>query len=154
MRSLPLDTIDKRILSELQQDATLPLEEIAKRVGASKTPVWNRIRKLKDQGVIKNQVAILDPEKLGLDSCFFVMIRTSEHDDAWQQRFLEIVANRPEIQEAHRMAGDIDYILKVRVSDAKAYNVFYQALISEVKLFNVTATLSMEEIKQTTALPI
>ena len=154
MASIPLDTIDKRILSELQTDATLPLEEIAKRVGASKTPVWNRIRKLREQGVIRKQVAILDPDKLGLDSCFFVMIRTSEHEDGWQRQFLKIVESRPEILEAHRMAGDIDYILKVRVPDAKAYNVFYQALISKVKLFNVTATLSMEEIKHTTALPI
>ncbi|MXU64570.1 Lrp/AsnC family transcriptional regulator [Oceanomicrobium pacificus] len=149
-----LDAIDRKILSELQQDASLPLDEIARRVGASKTPVWNRIRKMRNQGVIRKQTVILDPDLLGFESCFFVLIRTSEHEEGWQDKFLNVIRNRPEVMEAHRLAGDIDYILKVRVPNAKGYDEFYQKLISEVKLFNVTATLSMEEIKSTTALPL
>ena len=149
-----LDDLDRNILAILQTDADVPLDEIARRLGASKTPVWNRIRKMKRNGVIKGEVALLDPEKLGLESCFFVLIRTSQHDAQWLERFLRAVQARPEVLEAHRLAGDIDYILKVRVENAKAFDAFYRALIKEVSIFNVTSALSMEEIKNTTALPI
>ena len=144
-----LDNIDKKILTELQIDASQSLEDIAKKVGASKTPVWNRIKKLRKIGIIKNHTVILDPDKLGLEACFFVLVRTSEHEKDWQDSFLNALLSREEVLEAHRLAGDIDYILKVRVRNAKAYDEFYQALISEVKIFNVTALLSMEEIKST-----
>lgn len=149
-----LDGLDQKILAQLQEDASQSLDEIARNVGSSKTPVWNRIRKLKAAGVIGRQTVLLDPQALGLDACFFVLVRTSEHDAEWQAKFLTTLQARPEVMEAHRLAGDIDYILKVRVKNAKAYDVFYQALIAEVKIFNVTALLSMEEIKSTTVLPI
>lgn len=149
-----LDEVDRKILSLLQQDASLSLDQIADRVGASKTPVWNRIRKLREAGVIRRQVAILNPEALGLEACFFVLIRTSEHDRDWAGRFLTALRERPEVIEAHRLAGDIDYILKVQVKNARAYDRFYQSLIGEVRIHNVTALLSMEEIKATSALPI
>ena len=148
------DEIDRKILAELQEDAGQSLDEIARKVGSSKTPVWNRIRKLRKAGVIGRQTVILDPEALGLEACFFVLIRTSEHEAEWQRKFLKTLQDRPEVLEAHRLAGDIDYILKVRVKNARAYDSFYQALISEVRIFNVTALLSMEEIKATTALPV
>lgn len=149
-----LDDLDRNILAILQEDATLALDEIARRVGASKTPVWNRIRKMRASGLIRAEVALLDPDKLGLESCFFVLIRTSQHDAGWLERFLNAVKSRPEVLEAHRLAGDIDYILKVRVANARAYDTFYRALIKEVSIFNVTSSLSMEEIKNTTALPL
>jgi Lrp/AsnC family transcriptional regulator len=123
-------------------------------VGSSKTPVWNRIKRMRDAGIIKRTTAICDPEGLGLEACFFVLIRTSEHEVGWEKRFLDVVSRRPEVLEAHRLAGDVDYILKVWVKNARAYDAFYQALISEVKIYNVTALLSMEEIKMTTALPL
>ena len=104
--------------------------------------------------MIGQQTVILDAEKLGFEACFLVLIRTSEHDKDWQARFLAALKSRPEVQVAHRLAGDIDYILKVRVKNARAYDTFYQALISEVKVHNVTALLSMEEIKSTVALPL
>ena len=149
-----LDLLDLRVLAELQEDASQSLDDIARKVGSSKTPVWNRIRKLRAAGVIKRQTVILDPESLGLEACFFVLIRTSAHEADWQARFLRAVRQRPEVLEAHRLAGDIDYILKVRVPNARAYDRFYQALISEVTIHNVTALLSMEEIKSTTELPL
>ena len=149
-----VDELDRKILAELQEDAEQSLDEIARKVGSSKTPVWNRIRRMREQGVIKRQTAILDPEELGLEACFFVLIRTSEHEAGWEKRFLEVIKRRPEVLEAHRLAGDVDYILKVWVKNARAYDAFYQALISEVKIYNVTALLSMEEIKMTTALPL
>lgn len=149
-----LDDLDRKILVELQQDGGQSLDEIAKRAGSSKTPVWNRIRKMREAGVIKQQTFLLDAEALGFEACFFVLIRTSEHDADWQARFLRALNARPEVLEAHRLAGDIDYILKVVVTNARAYDTFYQALISEVKVHNVTALLSMEEIKSTTMLPL
>ena len=149
-----LDEMDRKILAELQSDAAQSLDEIARKIGSSKTPVWNRIKRMKDDGVILRQTVLLDAEALGLEACFFVLIRTSEHDADWQAKFLRALRERPEVLEAHRLAGDIDYILKVRVTNARAYDTFYQALISEVRIFNVTALLSMEEIKSTTILAV
>jgi len=151
---IQLDTTDRKILAELQRDAAQSLDEIARKTGSSKTPVWNRIRKMREAGVIGRQTVLLDPESMGLEACFFVLVRTSEHDQGWQDKFLHTLQTRPEVMEAHRLAGDIDYILKVRVKNARAYDAFYQALIAEVKIFNVTALLSMEEIKSTTVLPV
>ena len=149
-----LDDLDRKILAELQADSEQSLDEIARKVSSSKTPVWNRIKRMREAGVILRQTAILDPEALGLEACFFVLIRTAEHEADWQRKFLQVLQARPEVLEAHRLAGDIDYILKVRVKNARAYDTFYQALISEVKIHNVTALLSMEEIKATTVLPL
>lgn len=149
-----IDDLDRKILVQLQEDAGQSLDDIAQKVGSSKTPVWNRIRRLREQGVIGRQTVILDPEALGLEACFFVLIRTAEHEAEWQNKFLATLRARPEVLEAHRLAGDIDYILKVRVANARAYDKFYQALISEVRIHNVTALLSMEEIKSTTLLPL
>ncbi|GAB4303275.1 MAG: Lrp/AsnC family transcriptional regulator [Roseovarius sp.] len=152
--SVRLDALDRKILIELQRDGGQSLDEIARAVGSSKTPVWNRIRKMRERGIIRGQTYLLDAEMLGFEACFFVLIRTSEHDAAWQARFLQALRERPEVQEAHRLAGDIDYILKVVVANARAYDNFYQALIGQVKVHTVTALLSMEEIKATTALPL
>ena len=152
--AMRLDETDRKILAEMQADASQSLDEIAKKIGSSKTPVWNRIRKMREGGVIKATTAVLDADALGLEACFFVLIRTSEHEAEWQAKFLKALMARDEVLEAHRLAGEIDYILKVRVANARAYDVFYQALISEVRVYNVTALLSMEEIKSTTALPL
>ena len=149
-----IDDVDRKILAQFQRDASQSLDDIAREVGSSKTPVWNRIRKLREAGVIGQHTVVLDAEALGFEACFFVLIRTSSHEADWQAAFLKALKNRPEVQEAHRLAGDIDYILKVRVKNARAYDAFYQALISEVRVHNVTALLSMEEIKSTTMLPL
>jgi Lrp/AsnC family transcriptional regulator len=153
MSVLP-DELDRKILVELQRDASQSLDEIARKVGSSKTPVWNRIRKLRDAGIIGQQTVVLNAEALGFEACFFVLIRTSEHEAGWQEAFLHALKSRAEVQEAHRLAGDVDYILKVRVKNARAYDAFYQALISEVRVHNVSALLSMEQIKSTTNLPL
>mgnify|MGYP006273091049 CR=1 FL=1 len=149
-----LDAMDRKILAQLQRDAGQSLDEIARAVGSSKTPVWNRVRKLREAGVIRQTTVLLDAEALGLEACFFVLIRTAAHEAEWQARFLEALKTRPEVLEAHRLAGDIDYIVKVRVPNARAYDSFYQALIGEVSIHTVTALLSMEEIKATPNLPV
>jgi Lrp/AsnC family transcriptional regulator len=149
-----LDELDRKILAALQQDATPSLDELARRLGASKTPIWNRIRRLREQGVIRREAAILDPEAIGLGACFFVLIRTSQHEPGWLDRFTAAVRDLPEIVAAHRLAGEIDYILQVRVPDARAYDAFYKRLIARVAIFNVTSLLSMEEMKADAPLPL
>ncbi len=149
-----IDQLDRRIMAELQRDASQSLDAIAEKVGSSKTPVWNRIRKMREAGVIGPATVHVEPAAVGLEACFFVLVRTAEHDAGWQARFLRAVRARPEVLEAHRLAGETDYILKVRVENARAYDAFYQALIAEVKIFDVTALLSMEELKFTTELPL
>jgi Lrp/AsnC family transcriptional regulator len=149
-----IDELDRKILVALQEDSSQSLEEIAATVGASKTPVWNRIKKLKAGGVIDRQVAIVNPDAIGLGMCFYVLVRTAEHETGWIEQFLTALKKRPEIMEAHRLAGDVDYILKVRVADAAAYDAFYRALTADISIFNVTSLLSMEELISTTKLPI
>ncbi len=149
-----LDELDRKILAALQQDATRSLDALAAELGASKTPVWNRIRRLRAQGVIAREVAVLDPEKVGLTACFFVLVRTAQHEPGWLDAFTAAVRSMPEIVAAHRLAGEIDYVLQVRVTDPRAYDAFYRHLIAQVSIFNVTSLLSMEEMKATTALPL
>ncbi|WP_308917361.1 Lrp/AsnC family transcriptional regulator [Jannaschia sp. LMIT008] len=153
-KAVRIDALDRKILRVLQRDSGLSLDAIAAEVGSSKTPVWNRIRKMRGASVIGPPTVIVDPVAMGLEACFFVLIRTSEHEAEWQRKFLQTLKDRPEVQEAHRLAGEIDYILKVRVANARAYDDFYQAMIAEVRVFNVTALLSMEEIKAETAIPV
>ena len=149
-----LDDLDRRILRALQADSTPPLDALAAKVGSSKTPVWNRIKKLKAKGVIKREVAVVDPEAVGLDSCFFITVKTNRHDPGWLADFMTAIQSSPEIMEAHRLAGEIDYILKVRVENAKAFDAFYKRLIGHVSIYSVTSSLSMEEMKSTTELAI
>ena len=145
--SYRVDGLDRRILDILQRDAEVSLDEIAHRVGSSRTPVWNRIRRMKNEGVIRRVAADVDPDKVDLTCCFFVLIRTSAHASDWLQDFTRAIADLPEIVEAHRLAGDIDYILKVYVRDARAFDRFYQRLVDRVSIFNVTSALSMEVMK-------
>ncbi|MBI09144.1 MAG: ArsR family transcriptional regulator [Rhodospirillaceae bacterium] len=149
-----LDDLDRKILVAMQNDASRSLEEIATSVGSSKTPVWNRIKKLKARGIIERQIAIVNPDAVGLGMCFYVLVKTAQHEATWIERFLAALKRRPEILEAHRLAGDVDYILKVRVADAAAYDAFYRALTADVSIFNVTSLLSMEELVSTTKLAI
>lgn len=149
-----LDATDRRILKALQEDASRSLEEIARAIGSSKTPVWTRIRRMREAGIIGAQTVYLDAEALGFEACFFVLIRTDRHDTEWQARFLDLLKARAEVQEAHRLAGEVDYLLKVRVPNPRAYDAFYQAMIGQVPVQSVSALLSMEEIKSTLALPI
>ena len=149
-----LDELDRKILRLLQEDCDISLNALAKIVGASKTPVWNRIKKMRTNGVIRRQVALVDPKAVGLGETVFVAVRTSRHDPEWLNAFTEAVLALPEILEVHRLTGDIDYLLKVQVSGTADFDRVYKALISRISIFNVTSSLSMETIKSTTALYI
>ncbi len=149
-----MDDIDRKILDLLQRDATLSIAEIGERVGLSQTPCWKRIQKLEAQGVIERRVAILNPEKLGFGLTVFVQIETNDHSEAWLARFATLVSNMPEVLEFYRMAGEVDYMLRVVVSGMQAYDDFYKRLIGAVPLRNVTSHFAMERVKSTTVLPV
>jgi len=149
-----MDAIDRKILALLQEDASLSVAEIGHKVGLSSTPCWKRIQKLEAEGVITKRVALVSPEKIGLDITVFVSIETADHSEEWLDRFARTVSVMPEVMEFYRMAGDVDYMLRVVVSDMRAYDEFYKRLISAVPLKNVTSRFAMEKIKSTTALPI
>ena len=149
-----MDAIDKQILDILQEDTTLAVADIATKVGLSTTPCWRRIQKLETAGVIRSRVALLDAEKLNAGVTVFVSIRTDKHDAAWYQGFSRAVNAFTEVVEFYRMSGDIDYLLRVVVPDIGAYDRFYQRLIAQVDLYDVSSSFSMEQIKYTTALPL
>lgn len=149
-----MDGIDRKILDVLQNDTTLSIAEIGERVGLSPTPCWKRIQRLEADGVIQRRVALLDPEKIGLGLTVFVSVEAPDHSAAWLARFAEIVSGMPEVLEFHRMAGDVDYMLRVVVSDMQAYDDFYKRLIGTVALKNVTSRFAMERIKSTTVLSL
>ena len=153
-KSVELDSIDWAILRALQRDATLSMQAIADTVGLSVNPCWRRIKRMEESGVIARRVALLDPAKVGAGTSVFVTVRTRRHDADWLAAFKQAIDGIEEIMECHRMAGDIDYLLKIRVGDIAGYDRIYQQLIRRVPdLADVTASFSMEEMKATTALP-
>jgi Lrp/AsnC family transcriptional regulator len=146
-----MDLIDRKILTALQADASISIAELADRVGLSQTPCWKRVQKLEATGVILRRVALVAPEKIGLGLTVFVQIETADHSGPWLERFAETVSAWPEVLEFYRMAGDVDYMLRVVVADMTAYDGFYKRLIGSFALKNVTSRFAMERVKSTTA---
>ncbi len=149
-----LDAFDKRILRIIQQDASRPVAEIAARVGLSQTPCWNRLKRLTASGVIKRRVALLDERKLGLATTVFVSIQIGDHSRKELMRFAKEVAAMDEVLDFYRLAGDVDFVLRVLVTDADAYADFYERLTGLIQLKSVIARFALENIKNVTALPI
>lgn len=149
-----MDVTDRKILAILQDDASLPVAEIASRVNLSQTPCWRRIQKLEEAGVIIRRVALVDPETLGLGLAVFVEVETGDHSKQWLEQFAEAVSAMPEVMGFYRMAGDVDYLLQVTVANMAAYDAFYQRLIGLIPLKNVTSRFAMERVKFTTAYPL
>jgi Lrp/AsnC family transcriptional regulator len=149
-----MDAIDRKILAVVQEDASLSVAEIGQRVGLSSTPCWKRLQRLEADGVITRRVALVDPERIGLGITVFVSVETGDHSQDWLERFADVVGDMPEVMEFYRMAGDVDYMLRVVVPDIAGYDTFYKKLIATVPLKNVTSRFAMERIKSTTALPI
>ena len=149
-----MDRIDRQILTILQKDASLPVADVARKVGLSVTPCWRRIQKMEEDGIIRGRVALLSAPKLGMGMSVFVGIRTDQHNVTWLEQFATIVSAMPEVVEFYRMSGDVDYLLRVVVPDMASYDVFYKKLISSIKLKDVSSSFAMEEIKYTTALPL
>ena len=149
-----MDRVDREILRLLAADASLSLADIAERVGLTSTPCWKRIRRLEQAGVIRGRVATIDPAKVGLPVSVFVAVETADHSADWLKRFAEVVQSMPEIVDAWRMSGDVDYLMHVVVPDIAAYDDFYKKLISRIEISKVSSAFAMEQIKYTTALPL
>ena len=149
-----MDRLDRKILRLLQEDATLAVADVAKKVGLSTTPCWRRIQKLEEDGVIQRRVAILDPVRINTRVTVFVSIRTGSHSNEWLKRFSEVVQEFPEVVEFYRMSGDVDYLLRVVVPDIAAYDAVYKRLISKIDIRDVSSAFAMEQIKYTTELPL
>jgi len=149
-----MDAIDRKILAVLQDNASLSVAEIGSRAGLSSTPCWKRIQRLEADGVILKRVALVEQSRIGLGVTVFVSIETGDHSHDWLERFAKVVGAMPEVMEFYRMAGDVDYMLRVVVPDIAGYDAFYKRLIATVPLANVTSRFAMEKIKSTTALPI
>jgi Lrp/AsnC family transcriptional regulator len=148
-----LDELDKKILRELQQDASTPIEELGEKVGLSRNACWRRIKLLEENKVIQKRVALASPDALGLGLQVFIAVRTDDHHPSWLDRFSRAVKEIPEITGAYRMTGELDYLIRARISDIKDYDALYQRLIRRVAMSDVSASFVMEEIKETTALP-
>jgi Lrp/AsnC family transcriptional regulator len=149
-----MDEIDRKLLQLLQEDATLSIAQLAERVGLSATPCWKRIQKLEARRVITRRVAVVDPDRVGVGLSVFVAVEAGEHTSEWLSRFSAAVAAMPEVMEVYRMAGDIDYMLRVAVADMAEYDAFYKRLIAAAPMKNVTSRFAMERMKHTTAYPL
>jgi Lrp/AsnC family transcriptional regulator len=149
-----IDAIDRKILRVLQEDASLSVAEIGERVGLSSTPCWKRIQRMEAENIITGKVALVDQNKIGLGLSVFVSVESGDHSDEWMKRFATAVSAMPEVMEFYRMAGDVDYMLRVVVADMLSYDIFYKKLIGAVALKNVTSRFAMEKIKSGTALPV
>ncbi len=149
-----MDEMDRRILRILQEDCSLPVSDVARQVGLSNSPCWKRINRMQNDGIITRQTAVLDAGRLGFGLTVFVSIKTGEHSSDWLEAFSNDITAMPEVMEIHRMAGEVDYMLKVVVRDMESFDEFYKRLIGITALSDVTSRFSMEKIKDTTALPI
>ena len=149
-----MDLTDRHIIRLLQEDASLSVAEIGKQVGLSSTPCWKRIQRLEEEGIITRRVAVIDPDKVGLGITVFVSIETGDHSEAWIANFAATICAMPEVMEFYRMAGDVDYMLRVVTADIQSYDAFYKRLIAAAPLKNVTSRFAMERIKSTTVLPV
>lgn len=149
-----MDAIDRKILIALQEDASISIAALADRVGLSQTPCWKRVQRLESTGVIHRRVALVTPEAIGLDLTVFVQIETADHSGPWLEQFARTISALPHVMEFYRMAGDVDYMLRVVVPDMAAYDTFYRQLVATIPLKNVTSRFAMERLKSTTAYPI
>jgi Lrp/AsnC family transcriptional regulator len=151
---MTLDKFDRLLLALLQEDAGLPLAELAERVGLSASPCWRRIQKLEGEGYIRARVALLDPKKMNVGVSVFAAIRTNQHNAEWLQAFSRAVVGIPEVVEVYRMSGQIDYMLRIVVPDIDAYDRVYKKLIAAIELYDVSSSFALEVLKSTTVLPV
>ena len=149
-----MDKLDKKILEQLQKNGGLTAAELADRIGLSKAPCWRRIKRLEEEGIIKQTVALLDARSLNLGTTVFVTLKTGNHSEAWFDKFVKAVRDIPEVTEIHRMSGDVDYLMRIVVPDIDAYDVVYKRLIASCDFQDVSASFALETIKYTTALPL
>ena len=149
-----LDELDRKLLTEIQRNVEVPLEELGDRVGLSRNACWRRIKAMEAAGIIRARVALLNPAKIGLGLEVFIQVKAAAHDATWLEKFARATRGTPEITGVYRMTGDLDYLIRARVADMADYDRLYQTLIARVPMGDVSASFVMEEIKDTTELPL
>lgn len=149
-----IDDLDRKILREMQRDCSIPVEELGTRIGLSRNACWRRVKRLEEEGILRARVSLADPEALGCPLQVFIAVRTSAHDPGWLEQFAKATRDLPEIIGAYRMSGDLDYLIRARVGSIGAYDALYQRLIRKVPMSDVSASFVMEELKDTTILPV
>lgn len=154
MKTMEIDDVDRKILRLLQADSSISLEELGQKVALSRNACWRRIRSMDASGLIRKRVALLDPDALELGLCVFILVRTNSHDAGWLDKFAAATRAMPEILGAYRMTGDLDYLIRARVRDVADYDRLYRKLIARVEMSDVSASFVMEELKETTELPL
>ena len=148
-----MDVVDRKILDILQDDCTVPVATIAEKVGLSTAPCWRRIKRMEDDGVIQRRVALVDRRKANVPMTLFVSVRTTRHAGGWLEDFRKIITGIPEIVEAWRLTGEVDYLLRIVVPDIDTYDVVYKRLINRLEFADISSAIAMEEMKFTTAIP-
>lgn len=149
-----LDLLDIVLLNLIQHDATATVKAIAADVDMSPNACWRRIRSFEEQGIVTSRVTILDPVKLGVGTTVFVSVRAAEHSVEWTEAFHDVVRSIPEVVEFYRMSGDMTYFMKLRVADIAHYDNIYQLMTSKVKIAEISANFSLEEIKSVSQVPL
>lgn len=153
IESITFDAIDKQILDILQEDSEIPVQVISENVGLSANPCWRRIKRMEEAGVIKKRVALVDQSRAKVPLTVFIGVSTSRHEIEWLNRFRDLIDEIPEVVEAYRLTGTVDYILKVIVPDMTSYDAVYKQMIQRLEFSQVNSMMAMEELKFTTAIP-
>ena len=150
-----LDRLDRRILDELQADARLTNQELAKRVGLSAAPCWRRLRRLEQEGFISRYATLLDGPAVGLPIIAYALVTLENHHPDNVRRFDQLVSERPEVLECHSMSGSNDYLLRIVASSIQAYEHFLSTQVLQsgaVRAVNTSFVLRTK--KFTTRLPV
>ncbi|MDB5728406.1 MAG: Lrp/AsnC family transcriptional regulator [Noviherbaspirillum sp.] len=160
MAKLQLDKTDRKILSILQKDGRLTNQEVAERVNLSPSPCLRRIKALEEAGVIRQYVALLDPDKIGLGLLAYVNVRLEKHSDAGDGHspradFASAVGHWPEVVACYAMTGEMDYLLRVHVEDMQHFSHFMmETLLKHPAVLDVRSSFALQRVKDTTALPL
>ncbi|MGH6651032.1 MAG: Lrp/AsnC family transcriptional regulator [Sphingopyxis sp.] len=150
-----LDPFEKKILHELQQDASLTTAELAERVGLSATPCWRRINRLEQDGYIRARVALVDRRKVGLNAHIFAQVKLNAHGRANLDEFGAAIRDFPEVLDCFVLMGSTDFMLRIVAKDIDAYEKFFFDRLSKLPgVQEINSTVALSEIKSTSALPI
>jgi len=150
-----MDNIDRKILVQLQENCALGAQDIADIIGSSKSVVWRRIQRLQEEGIIKQQVALLDAEKVGFGVLVFAQVKLRAHDKDALPNFINAVQKFPQVIECHTLMGSIDFLMKIAVADIQAYETFFWEKLSKIEgVQEVSSSVGLTKVKETTALPI
>ena len=150
-----LDQTDREILTLLQEDASLPMADVAAQVGLSPSPCWRRVRRMEDSGVIKGRVVLVDRAKVGRSLTAYAFISLDRHEDNVIDQFHQAIRSAPEVMMCAAVTGAVDFFLTVVVPDMEAYERFLrQRLLGLTMIRSINTSFMLREVKSSTAIPL